>query len=85
MSKLETQTRLTHHDDLYERLIALYDGLDEAESMKASAKLILLLANHVGDESVIEEAIADVKTSMSRRAGRAPRSRTTKDAREGRR
>ncbi len=58
MAKLSTETRLARPDDLYARLIEAYRDLDEAESRKLSAKLILLLANHIGDPEVLEEALA---------------------------
>ena len=55
--KLVTETNLSDHDSIYERLTALYDGLDDASSRRASARLLLLLINHIGDEQVITEAI----------------------------
>ncbi len=58
MAKLRTENRLTAPDDLYARLIEAYRDLDEAGCHKLSAKLILLLANHVGDAAVFEEALA---------------------------
>lgn len=58
MAGLCTAPNIAHPDDLYERLIGLHEGLDDQQSAVANAKLILLLANHVGDEKVIGEAIA---------------------------
>ena len=58
MAQLRTDNRLTAPDDLYARLIEAYRDLDEAESHKLSAKLILLLANHVGDAEVFEQALS---------------------------
>ncbi|MCG8597088.1 MAG: DUF2783 domain-containing protein [Kiloniellales bacterium] len=58
MAKLSTEARLARPDDVYARLIEAYRDLDEAESHKLSAKLILLLANHIGDPEVLEEALA---------------------------
>lgn len=58
MAKLSTESRLARPDDVYARLIEAYRDLDEAESHKLSAKLILLLANHIGDPEVLEEALA---------------------------
>lgn len=43
-------------DDIYEAVIAMHEGLDEAESERANARLILLLANHIGDAEVVREA-----------------------------
>lgn len=69
MSELDLRPNLSNHDDLYERLIALHEGLSEEESRKANAKLILLLANHIGETAVIEDAIARVRRSMRGREG----------------
>lgn len=43
-------------DDIYEALIRLHDGLSEEESAAANARLILILANHIGDVEIIREA-----------------------------
>ena len=45
-------------DAVYESLINAINGLDDIEAMKVMAKLILLLANHIGDQDTIEQAIA---------------------------
>lgn len=45
-------------DGIYERLIAMLEAQpDDALAMRASARLILLLMNHIGDKATIEEAI----------------------------
>ena len=44
-------------DDFYEMLIDAHRGLSDGESAKLNARLILLLANHVGDLSVLREAL----------------------------
>ena len=56
--KLITEPRVADPDGLYATLVAAYRGLDEAASRRLNAKLILLLANHIGDAEVVEEAIA---------------------------
>lgn len=55
---LITEPRLADPDGLYAALIEAYRGLDEAASRRLNAKLILLLANHIGDPAVVEQAIA---------------------------
>ncbi len=49
-------------DDIYAALVDAYRGLDEAESRRLDARLILLLANEVDDAervlALIEEARA---------------------------
>lgn len=57
MAELITTQNLTGVDDLYEQLVRLHEGLNEAESLKVWAKLVLTLANHIGDRTVILEAI----------------------------
>jgi hypothetical protein len=44
-------------DDFYELLIEAHRGLDDAHSAKLNARLILLLANHIGDLAVLREAV----------------------------
>ena len=36
-------------DEFYSRLTKAHEGLSEAESMRLNARLVLLLANQVGD------------------------------------
>ena len=45
-------------DEFYEALIEAHLGLTEAQSHQANARLILLLANHIGDLAVLREALA---------------------------
>lgn len=58
MAQLNTKPNLTCHDDIYEALIRLHDGLSDAESLAAWSRLTLLLINHIGDRQAIYEAIA---------------------------
>ena len=44
-------------DDFYAELLAAHDGLEKDQSDALSARLILILANHIGDRSVLTEAI----------------------------
>lgn len=44
-------------DDFYNTLIHAHDGLDEAESHALNARLILLMANRIGDLGVLTELI----------------------------
>ncbi len=53
-----TDPNLEAPDAFYVALADLHRDLDEAQSAKVNAKLILLLANHIGDRRVLEEAIA---------------------------
>jgi hypothetical protein len=54
---LNTDPNMAQPDDFYEALIEMHKGLDEAQSQMVNARLILLLANHVGDLAVLKEAM----------------------------
>jgi hypothetical protein len=58
MVKLITEPNLSDPDLAYARLIAWHEGRPEAESHRLNAKLVLILANHVGDAEVLAEAMA---------------------------
>jgi hypothetical protein len=57
MTTLNTQPNLPAPDDFYQELIGLHRDLTEAQSALVNAKLILLLANHIGDAAVLREAM----------------------------
>ncbi|MFZ6719180.1 DUF2783 domain-containing protein [Undibacterium sp. Ji49W] len=44
-------------DDFYQMLIDTHRGLSDEDSNKLNAKLILLLANHIGDLDTLEQAL----------------------------
>ncbi|MES0826867.1 DUF2783 domain-containing protein [Ruegeria sp. SCP11] len=44
-------------DDFYAELLAAHEGLEKDESDALNARLILVLANHIGKRSVLSEAI----------------------------
>ncbi len=44
-------------DQFYQTLIQAQSQLDEDQAMRMNAKLILLLANHIGDIEVLEQAL----------------------------
>ena len=51
-------------DDFYEALIRAHQGLSEAESHTLNARLVLILANHIGDLTVLKEALALARRSL---------------------
>jgi Protein of unknown function (DUF2783) len=51
-------------DDFYEALIRAHAGLSEAESHTLNARLVLILANHIGDLTVLQEALARARRSL---------------------
>jgi hypothetical protein len=52
-------------DDFYERLIATHRGLSDEESALVNAKLVLLLANHIGDPEVLAQAMAAARRGVA--------------------
>jgi hypothetical protein len=54
---LDTSPRLDRPDDFYEALIAAHRGLTDAQSVQLNCRLVLLLANQVGDLQVLREAL----------------------------
>ena len=44
-------------DDFYEALIETHSDLSDEQSALVNAKLVLLLANHIGDLSVLRQAM----------------------------
>ena len=44
-------------DDFYEALLEMHRDLSDEQSEMVNAKLILLLANHIGDMAVLREAM----------------------------
>ncbi|HEX6606271.1 MAG TPA: DUF2783 domain-containing protein [Chloroflexia bacterium] len=44
-------------DAFYEQLLDAHEGLDEKQSALLNARLILLLANQVGDPKVLKDCV----------------------------
>lgn len=57
MSDLVLTPNLGNPDDFYADLIAAHDGLEKTASEALNARLILVLANHIGDSSVLSQAL----------------------------
>ena len=71
MTALRTEPRLADPDGFYAALVEAHRDLDEAASRRLDAKLVILLANHVGDDAVLREAVALARASGG--GGRPPR------------
>lgn len=54
---LITTPNLSAPDDFYEALIEAHRDLSDEQSHALNARLVLLLANHVGDLDVLREAL----------------------------
>jgi hypothetical protein len=62
------EPNLRDPDSVYAAIIGAHDGLSEAESAALNARLVLLLANHIGDEAVIREALEIARISLPQRS-----------------
>ncbi len=54
---LNTAPHLQACDDFYEALIAAHQGLTTPESHAMNARLVLLLANHIGEQATLQHAL----------------------------
>ena len=55
----------TPGDDFYEALIDTHRDLSDEQSALVNAKLIMLLANHVGDIGVLREAMQIARADLA--------------------
>lgn len=58
MANLVTTPNIADPDGFYAELLALHEGRDKPASDAINARLVLLLANHIGDRAVLREAFA---------------------------
>jgi hypothetical protein len=65
---LQLQPNIPDPDGFYQELIGMQRELDDEQATLFQARLLLVLANHVGDRAVLSQAM-----DVARRAG-APRS-----------
>lgn len=72
---LNTDFNLDACDEFYEALIDAHRDLTAAQSHALNARLVLLLANHVGTFAVLREAL-DAARSNTLGADPAPSDRT---------
>lgn len=61
MATLNTEPNIADPDGFYAELIGAHDGLTEAESAAFNARLILILANQIGDRDLLRQALAAAK------------------------
>ena len=61
MGTLNIDPNLSHFDEFYEALIHAHRELTTEQSHQMNAKLVLLLANHIGDLEVLKDAMQRAK------------------------
>ena len=60
---LITEPHLEMPDPFYEALIDTHRDLSETQSHALNARLVLLLANHIGQQEVLLQALQAARTS----------------------
>lgn len=58
---LNLNPNITDSDGFYQELLAAHEGLTKVESDALNARLILTLANHIGDRDVLRAALEVAK------------------------
>ena len=66
---LITQNNFESADDFYEALLNEHQGLTAEQSHAMNARLVLLFANHIGSNEVLNEALAVARNSHPREGG----------------
>jgi len=57
MSDLTLTPNIDNADDFYADLLEAHEGLEKSDSEALNARLILILANHIGDRQVLNQAL----------------------------
>jgi hypothetical protein len=65
---LNHNPNLTDPDSFYTALVDAHATLTDAESQALNARLVLVLANHIGDLTVLKEAIETAQEAVGRSA-----------------
>lgn len=63
---LKREPNVADPDGLYARIIEAHAGLSHEDSVALNARLVLLLANHIGDAGTLQEAIETARASLSK-------------------
>lgn len=64
MNELNTTPNIADADGFYEELLAMHDRQNAASSRIINARLILLLANHIGDRAILSKAMQMAKINV---------------------
>ena len=60
---LNLAANISDADSFYDELLGIHQGLDKAESDAMNARLVLILANHIGDREILRQAFEAAKRS----------------------
>ncbi len=59
MTRLATELTIADPEGFYAELIAVHEGLPPEASAALNARLILILANQIGDRGILNEALQE--------------------------
>ncbi|MEL0325082.1 MAG: DUF2783 domain-containing protein [Rhodospirillales bacterium] len=65
MTQYPKEARVSQPDDLFEALVDAHENLTDSESRQLNSRLILLLANLVGDLDQVLTAIDKARSSIT--------------------
>lgn len=54
---MHVEARIPEPDEFYAKLVALHADLSPEQSLRLMSKLVLLLANQVGDPATLDEVL----------------------------
>lgn len=63
MADLILTPNIDNSDDFYAELLAAHEGLSKEASDALNARLLLVLANHIGDRETLSQAIKTAQTA----------------------
>ena len=66
MQHLRRDSNVADADAHYAAILDAHSGLTQAQSVALNARLVLLLANHIGDADVLREAIEAAQASLGK-------------------
>jgi len=59
--RLVTTANIAKHDDFYAELLMAHEGMNDEDSQAFNTRLILILANHIGNIDVLKQALVAAK------------------------
>jgi hypothetical protein len=65
MATLITTPNIPGPDDFYSELLALHEGHSSEDSHAINARLVLLLANHIGNRNILRQALEAAKPRVN--------------------
>ena len=83
MATLNIEPNIEFGDELYQALLDAHRGLTLEQSHAVNARLILLLANHIGDLAVLREALQRARSAGDDAQGDASLSSSISPSNEG--